>query len=171
MTVKERWDDKLFSKSADSQIKQFIMFYDIDTFLSSVILRRCSDVINKNNFFCQVWIVERGSMGLRDLQWAMERKRGRGLLAAETEPRPRAEIRPPAGLREGGRPPLHVRREQEWQRQQNTDLDSVLVMEIRKRQFREKSSDPLAALVFLQTEVSSEDKEEQREFQTLAHEE
>ena len=171
MTVKERWDDKLFSKSADSQIKQFIMFYDIDTFLSSVILRRCSDVINRNNFFCQVWIVERGSMGLRDLQWAMERKRGCGLLAAETEPRPRAEIRPPAGLREGGRPPLHVRREQEWQRQQNTDLDSVLVMEIRKRQFREKSSDPLAALGFLQTEVSSKDKEEQREFQTLAHEE
>ena len=39
-------------------------------------------------------------------------------------------------------------------------------------QFRENSSDPMAALAFLQTEVSScvnyEDKEEQREFQALA---
>ena len=60
----------------------------------------------------------------------------------------------------------------ELQRQQNTDLERVLVMEIRKTQFREKSSDPMAALAFLQTEVSScvnhEDKEEQREFQLLA---
>ena len=57
-------------------------------------------------------------------------------------------------------------------RQQNTDLERVLVMEIRKMQFRENSSDPMAALAFLQTEVSScvnhEDKEEQREFQALA---
>ena len=60
----------------------------------------------------------------------------------------------------------------ELQRQQNTDLERVLVMEIRKTQFREKSSDPMAALAFLQTEVSScvnhEDKEERREFQLLA---
>lgn len=46
-------------------------------------------------------------------------------------------------------------------------------MEIRKTQFREKSSEPMAAL--LQIEVSScvnyQDKEEQREFQTLARKE
>ena len=44
-------------------------------------------------------------------------------------------------------------------------------MEIGKTQFLEKSSDPMAALAFLQTEVSScvnyEDKEEQRGFQAL----
>ena len=60
----------------------------------------------------------------------------------------------------------------ELQRQQNKDLERVLVMEIRKTQFRDKSSDPMAALAFLQTEVSScvdhEDKEEQREFQAMA---
>ena len=60
----------------------------------------------------------------------------------------------------------------ELQRQQNKDLERVLVMEIRKTQFREKSSDPVAALAFLQTEVSScvdhEDREEQREFQAMA---
>ena len=41
------------------------------------------------------------------------------------------------------------------QRQQNTDLQRGLVMEIRKTQFREKSSDPMAALAILQTEVNS----------------
>ena len=60
----------------------------------------------------------------------------------------------------------------ELQRQQNTDLERVLVMEIRKTQFREKSSDPMTALAFLQTEVSHcvdhKDKEEQREFQAMA---
>ena len=60
----------------------------------------------------------------------------------------------------------------ELQRQQNTDLERTLVKEIRKTQFREKSSDPMAALAFLQTEVSScvdhGDREEQREFQALA---
>ncbi len=55
-------------------------------------------------------------------------------------------------------------------RQQNTDLERVLVMEVRKTQFRENSSDHMAALAFLQTEVSinHEDKEEQQEFQALA---
>ena len=60
----------------------------------------------------------------------------------------------------------------ELQRQQSTDLERLLVMEIRKTQFREKSSDPVEALTFLQTEVAScvnhEDKEEQRDFQMLA---
>ena len=45
-------------------------------------------------------------------------------------------------------------------------------MEIRKTEILEKSSDPMAALAFLQTEVSSclnhEDKEGQQEFQALA---
>ena len=41
------------------------------------------------------------------------------------------------------------------QRQQNTDLQRALVMKIRKTQFWEKSTDPMAALDFLQTEVSS----------------
>ena len=121
--------------------------------------------MNNKNFFCQV--------GFRDLQ-----ERGRELLAAETEPRAEAEIRPPAGLRGRGRHPLHVRREprgqgeQERRRQQNTDLERVLVMEIRKTQILEKSSDPMAALAFLQTEVSicvnHENKEELWEFQDLA---
>ena len=60
----------------------------------------------------------------------------------------------------------------ELQRQQNKDLERVLVMEIRKTQFREKSSDPMTALAFLQTEVSScvdhEDKEEQRELNSFS---
>ena len=41
------------------------------------------------------------------------------------------------------------------QRQQNTDLQRALVMKIRKTQFWEKTSDPMAAQAFLQTKVSS----------------
>ena len=121
----------------------------------------------------------------------MEREQGRGLLTVETEPR--AEIHPQAGLRGHeedagfpfmfGRNPWGIeirdgkhRLGDFWrldlQRQQNTDLQRALVMKIRKTQFWEKSTDPMAALDFLQTEVSScvnhEDKEEQREFQALA---
>ena len=55
----------------------------------------------------RIWVVERGGLGLRDLQGAMEREKGHGLLTAETEPR--AEIHPQAGLRGGGRLPLYVR--------------------------------------------------------------
>ena len=60
----------------------------------------------------------------------------------------------------------------ELRRQQNTDLERLLVKEIRKTQFLEKSSDPMEALSFLQTNVSScinhQDPGEQREFQMLA---
>ena len=59
----------------------------------------------------------------------------------------------------------------ELTRQQSTDLERLILKEIRRTQFIEKSSDPIDALAFLQTEVSScvnhQDPAEQREFHLL----
>ena len=59
----------------------------------------------------------------------------------------------------------------ELKRQQNTDLERVLIKEIRKARFAEKSSNPVEALSYLQREVSScidhDNAEEQKEFQML----
>ena len=59
-------------------------------------------------------------------------------------------------------------------RQQSTDLERIMLKQIRKTRFREKSccSDPADALSYLQTEVSNcinhQNTEEQREYQLLA---
>lgn len=60
----------------------------------------------------------------------------------------------------------------ELERQQNTDLERVLIKEIRKTRYQEKSTDPMAAVSFLQTSLSScvnhKDVNEEKEFQLLA---
>jgi len=59
----------------------------------------------------------------------------------------------------------------ELTRQQSTDLERLILKEIRRTRFIEKSSDPIDALAFLQTEVSScvnhQDPAEQKEFHLL----